>query len=68
MSEKKGHTLSELLLTCSNCGEYPMVIEDIKKYDLLGRYTIKVRCKKCHYTYWKDVPLGVFEKLDLENL
>jgi len=68
MGEKKGHTLSELLLTCSNCGEYPMVIENILKYEILERYTVTVKCKKCHSLYYKDVPLGVFEKLDLEKL
>jgi len=68
MSEKKGHTLSELLLTCSNCGEYPMVIENISKYEFLGYYTITLRCKKCHSTYWKNMDAGTFEKIDFKNL
>lgn len=45
-----------------------MVIENILKYEILERYTVTVKCKKCHSLYYKDVPLGVFEKLDLEKL
>lgn len=66
---KKGETtFSKIFLTCSNCGHFPLSIDNITKFSYSNEYTIVTKCPKCKDWKYKHIPKEIFDKLNLDNL